>query len=160
MQRGDIFRVSEDEQLYYVEEISSGGIVYAHHYDLYAGCYGMPLAFQHTTVREILFNAHQPPTRDLNHEYCQITIDRSFDDPEGWSGYEWFIAELLNAETPHVFAQSPKVAFVRGEPMLCRHRPHNQRLHRALIEQLLCENWQPILERRLNWYQWTFQHPR
>lgn len=160
MQRGDVFRIPEDQQLYCIDEVSPNGIIYIQRYDLYAGCYGMPLAIQGAHIREVLFNAHQPPARQPNLWYAQINIDRSFDDPEGWSGYEWFIAELLDCEPAHILAQSAKIAFTRGEPMLFRHRPHNQRLHRALVEQLLSQNWQPILERRLNWYQWVFQRPR
>ncbi|GAB4500109.1 MAG: hypothetical protein OHK0052_16080 [Anaerolineales bacterium] len=160
MQRGDVFRIPEDEQLYCVEEIAPNGSLYIQRYDLYVGCYGMPLAIQDTHIYEVVFNAHQPPAREANLAYCRINIDRSFDDPEGWSGYEWFTANLLDSETLCILAQSPKIRFVRGESTLYRHHPHNQRLHRALVEQLLEQNWQPILERRLNWYQWTFHRPR
>lgn len=158
MQRGDVFRLYENEQLYYVDEVSPDGTLYVERYDLYAGWYGAPLVLRNPQVREVLFNLNQAMVTQPDQIYCEIDIEFEFNDPQGWNGYEWFAAKLLNSKSENrIVAKSPPVPFIRGEPMLFHHHPQNQRLHRLLVEELFKQHWQPVLDKRRNWYQWVFR---
>ena len=79
MKRGDVFRIKGEEQIFYTDDVSPGGTIFAHMFDLDKGAYGQPVSFQSTITVEILFNTFLPE-EEIGWEYCNIIHNKILTD--------------------------------------------------------------------------------
>lgn len=157
--RGDIFRLGqatdpEAANLYVMETTSQAGDIYARRFDPERGGYGDLLLLPKASEFQVLGHVQRRKPRS-GWRYC--TVYHRVEWQDQWTGTEFFVAEAEGAR--QVVAHSPSRPVIRGDLALLQANDQNRSLHRALVDHLVAQGWQPVLNRRPHWFQVSFQRP-
>ncbi len=149
MEKGDVFRVDEQEPLYIAEAVAPNGTVYAREFDLYKGASGEPESFQSNVQFSVLFNTRKAEN-DEGWQYCEIRHAAEWADE--WTGTEWFEAQETSSAYEASIARTPAQHFIRGETWLDIEDDKSKKMHQNLVDKLLADGWVEVIERRMKWY--------
>lgn len=154
MKRGDVFKISGEEQLYFADTVTPSGSVFAHKFDLDKGAYDQPLSFQSSSIAEILFNAFEPEQED-GWEYC-IIVQKLFPE-QGYPSKEWLEAEAKGKNGVYSVGKSQVLGVLQGDPMLYLKNEKHEAILNGLVNELTKNGWQMVLQRRQRWYALRFK---
>jgi len=157
--RGDIFRLgyeadSEATDLYVMETTSQTGDIYARRFDPERGGYGELVLLPQTREFQVLGHVQRQKPRS---GWCYCTVYHRVEWKDQWTGTESFVAEADDSR--QVIAHSPSRPVIRGEATLLHASDQSRSIHRALIDHLVAQGWQPVINRRPHWFQASFQRP-
>ena len=150
MKRGDVFKIVEEKQLYFVDDVTPSGTIFAHMFDLDKGVFGQPVSFPSNTEVEVLFNTFQPE-EESGWEYCYIVHRLSPD--KGYPNKEWFEAEAVISGGSHTVGKSKEITVLKGEPMLGYKTEESEAIQKKLVNDLIKNGWQIVHQQKNKWYE-------
>lgn len=157
MKRGDVFKISGEEQLYFADTVTPSGSVFAHKFDLDKGAYDEPVSFPSNTVKEMLFNTFEPEQED-GWEYCKI-VQKLYPE-QGFPGKEWLEAEVEGESGVHSAGKSQVIGVLQGDPMLGYKDEKHEAILQELVKRLNKDGWQIVLQRRHKWFELRFKRKK